>query len=129
MRRQRDLLATIDGYLRSCFDRESQPRVGEVARLLGLSGDQLMETFSRELGTSPAAYLKTRQVEAAVLLLTKTDLSLTQVGYATGFGTRRTLFREFRRRLGTTPGHIRSQRENVSNSAARRKPGLKIDQD
>jgi transcriptional regulator GlxA family with amidase domain len=79
-----------------------------------------METFRREFGTSPSEYLKRRQIDAAVLLLTKTDLPLARVGSAAGFGSQRTLLREFQRRLGTTPARVRSERENVSNSKSGR---------
>ena len=79
-----------------------------------------METFRQEFGTSPSEYLKRRQIEAAVLLLIKTDLPLARVGYATGLGSQRTLFREFQRRLGTTPARVRSEREHVSKSKSGR---------
>lgn len=97
----------IDDYLLACFQKESPPRVAELARTLGLTQDRFVETFFRAAGTTPSIYLKDRQVAAAKLLLVKTNLDVSKIGYATGFGTRRTFFREFRMRTGTTPACYR----------------------
>ncbi len=97
----------INDYLLACFQGESPPRVGELARALGLSRDHFVETFCRSTGIPPSTYLKDRQITAAKLLLIHTELPVGKVGYATGFGTRRTFFREFRNRTGRSPAAYR----------------------
>ena len=105
---RREQLRRVEDYLEKCYLRESSPRVSELARLLGVSRSNLVETFRRVAGTTLSQYLKDRQVAAARLLLSNTSLSVTQVGYRVGFGTRRTFFREFRKRTGMTPGQHRA---------------------
>lgn len=97
------LMNRAEDYLLSCFQKESPPRVGEFARNFGLARDQFVETFLRAAGRPPSVYLKDRQVAVAKVLLLKTDLPVNRIGYATAFGTRRTFFREFLKRTGTTP--------------------------
>jgi AraC family transcriptional activator FtrA len=107
-------LTKIDAYLDSCFERESAPRVSEVAKWLGLSRRKLMETFLATVGGRPSEYMKDRQIGAAKLLLAHSDLRVDRVAYATGFGTRRTFFREFRQRTGLSPAAYRKRAQNVS---------------
>ena len=102
-------LLRIDEYLLACFQWESPPRVGELARTLGLTSDRFMETFRRATGVAPSTYLKDLQVTAAKLILLKTDMPIDKVGYATCFGTRRTFFREFRRLTGMSPSSFRKR--------------------
>lgn len=103
------LLLQIDAYLIRCLERESPPRVSELARFLGLTLGPFVETFHSHAGVTPSSYLKGYQIDAAALLLRKTDLAVGKVGYAAGFGTRRTFFREFRQRMGTSPAQYRNR--------------------
>jgi AraC-like DNA-binding protein len=101
------LLERIDDYLLTCFQKESPPRIAELARTLGQAQVRFVETFFRAMGRTPSAYLKDRQVAAASLLLLKTNTEVNRIGYAAGFGTRRTFFREFLKRTGMTPANYR----------------------
>jgi len=101
-------LARIEEYLFRCFETETSPRVSELARVLGLSHRSFIETFHEVLGITPSQYLKLRQLEIARLLLQKTNLSANRVGYVSGFGTRRTFFRSFHSRTGTSPERYRT---------------------
>ena len=96
-------LDRIEAYLDACFARESPPRVSELARLLGLTRERLMETFCEHVGVKPGAYLRRRQVGEAKQLLRRTKFRVDRVGYMVGFGTRRTFFRVFQRLTGLTP--------------------------
>lgn len=105
------MLKHIDQYLHTCFSRESPPRVSELARSLGVPLSKFVETFHRATGMTPSDYLKERQIAAAKLLLLKTKMPVDKVGYAMGFGTRRTFFREFRKRTGVSPAEYRQADE------------------
>src|SRR5258706_14737465 len=107
-RRSRPLpLDRIEAYLDTCFARESPPRVSELARVLGMTRERLVETFCEHTGLKPAAYLRSRQVAAAKHWLRRTKRPVDKVGYMVGFGTRRTFFRVFHNLIGGTPAQFR----------------------
>ncbi len=109
MVRPDELLATIEEYLRDCFERESPPRVDELAQIAGLAPAALSRRFRRRYGVGLAEHLKRLQVDFAERLLRDSDLTATQIAYRAGFGTRRTFFRAYRRLKGDTPDAYRSR--------------------
>jgi len=110
------MLKRIHQYLLACFRKESPPRVSELARWLGIPRSKFVETFHRATGMTPSVYLKERQIAAAKLLLFKTEMPVDKVGYAAGFGSRRTLFREFQKHTGMSPARYRQRRRIVPRS-------------
>jgi transcriptional regulator GlxA family with amidase domain len=104
-----ELLATIEEYLRDCFERESPPRVDELAQDVGLAPAALSRRFRRRYGIGLAEHLKRLQVDFAESLLRDSGLTATQIAYKAGFGTRRTFFRAYRRLKGDTPDAYRSR--------------------
>ena len=95
-------------YLQNCFLKETPPRADELADLSGLSRSNFSRQFREEVGEPPARYLKRRQIEHAAEMLDDSQITLNRIAYRSGFGTRRTLFRSFRRHLGETPrNHMR----------------------
>jgi transcriptional regulator GlxA family with amidase domain len=104
-----ELLATIEEYLRDCFERESPPRVDELAQDVGLAPAALSRRFRRRYGIGLAEHLKRLQVDFAESLLRDSGLTATQIAYRAGFGTRRTFFRAYRRLKGDTPDAYRSR--------------------
>ncbi len=59
---------------------------------------------------SLSAYLKRCQLVHAKRLLASSRLSTTRIGYLSGFGTRRTFYRAFRRETGMSPDQFRRSR-------------------
>jgi AraC-like DNA-binding protein len=102
------LRRVADLYLRSCFEAETAPQVGELAAQLGIEAHHLAGRFREVLGCTPSEYLKRQQIAHAQELLRATSLPLNAVGYASGFGTRATFYRAFRRITGMTPAAYRS---------------------
>jgi transcriptional regulator GlxA family with amidase domain len=100
-------LNRIETYLDACFARESPPRVSELARVLGIARERLVETFCEHIGMKPGDYLRRRQIALARQLLKRTKSPVDRVGYMVGFGTRRTFFRVFHRMTGLTPAQFR----------------------
>jgi len=103
-----ETLAVVERYLTECLAAEDVPRASELASLFGVSPAKLTRTFVRDLGLRPASYLKSRQIAYAKRLLLTTTLTTTEVGYRSGFGTRATFFRVFRRATGMTPAQFRA---------------------
>jgi AraC-like DNA-binding protein len=85
--------------------------LGMLAAIAGLSVHHFAREFKHSAGVTPHHYLTQKRVERAQEMLAQTDLSLSEVAYATGFSDQSHLTRHFRYMLGTTPGAFRwSQR-------------------
>ena len=63
--------------------------VGTLAARLGLGPRQLTRLFERHLGATPVRIAQTRRVHFAKSLLEQTDLPMTQIALAAGFGSLR----------------------------------------
>jgi AraC-like DNA-binding protein len=90
-------------YVRHCLDKEDVPRVSELAQRHGMNPEYLSRAFRDRFGVCISDYIKTIQVRVAKRLLRTTDLNTTRIAYRSGFGTRRSFFRTYRRIAGTTP--------------------------
>ena len=84
--------------------------LGMLAAVAGLSVHHFAREFKRSAGVTPHHYLTQKRVERAQEMLARTDLSLSEVAYATGFSDQGHLSRHFRHTLGTTPGEFRWSR-------------------
>lgn len=82
-------------------------RVGELARVAGLSTTQLERLCRRTLGMSPRGLLQRLRVENAVRLLTSTSMTAGEIAAACGFYDQSSFTRQFRSVLGLTPGAFR----------------------
>ncbi|MFD9130569.1 GlxA family transcriptional regulator [Kitasatospora sp. NPDC059571] len=80
-----------------------------LAARMSLSERHFARVFTRETGTTPAAYVEALRVEAARRLLETTDQPLDRVARATGLRSVETLHRAFRRQLGTSPAAYRQR--------------------
>jgi AraC-like DNA-binding protein len=82
-----------------------------LAAVAGLSMHHFAREFKQSFGVTPHHYLTQKRVERAQEMLAQTDLSLSEIAYATGFSDQSHLARHFRHVLGTTPREFRwSQR-------------------
>ena len=81
-----------------------------LAGIAGLSVFHFAREFKRTAGVTPHYYLLKKRVERANTLLSRTDLSLSEIALASGFFDQSHLTRRFRQILGATPGMVRSQR-------------------
>jgi transcriptional regulator GlxA family with amidase domain len=81
--------------------------VRRLARVSGVSEAHFARSFKEAFGIPPHRYLLTRRVERAKALLRETDLPITEIAFATGWGSLGTFGRTFRDITGESPGTIR----------------------
>jgi AraC family transcriptional regulator len=80
-----------------------------LARLSGVLTHQFVHAFKHKVGEAPHHYVLSRRIEAARVLLGKTESPIADIAYATGFSSQSHMTTTFTRELGTTPAQIRSQ--------------------
>ncbi|MFE1023717.1 GlxA family transcriptional regulator [Streptomyces sp. NPDC058818] len=78
-----------------------------LAEHAGLSGRTLARRFAEQLGTSPGQWLLGQRLDAARVLLERTDLPVEVIATRVGLASAVNLRRRFRAHLGTTPGTYR----------------------
>jgi transcriptional regulator GlxA family with amidase domain len=88
--------------------------VAALARHAGLSQRQFARAFAAEVGTTPAVYVENLRLEAARRLLETSDLTVETIAKTVGLTRTETLYRAFRRRLGTTPDQYRQHWSNTA---------------
>jgi len=101
----------LDGAL----DRGTEAELG--ARL-GVSARHLRRLFQQHLGTTPDQLARSRRAHFARRLLDDSDLTITQVAFASGFGSVRQLNRACRELFRATPGELRARRRSTDRLVA-----------
>ncbi|MCX2979479.1 DNA-3-methyladenine glycosylase 2 family protein [Halieaceae bacterium IMCC14734] len=85
----------------------NQQSVAELSARLGIGERYLRKLFSQQLGVSPAAIARTQRLHFAQKLLKETGLSISEIAFASGFGSLRSCNAAFRQQLDCTPGSLR----------------------
>jgi AraC family transcriptional regulator of adaptative response / DNA-3-methyladenine glycosylase II len=78
-----------------------------VARRLAVSERHLHRTLVEEVGAGPLALARTRRAQTARLLVESTDLPVSDVAFAAGFGSIRQFNDAFRAAFGCAPSQVR----------------------
>ena len=97
-------VSQIDKRLRDQLD------VSELAESVNLSPSRFAYLFRREMGTSPARFLRERRLDRARELLETTFLSVKEVMACVGFNDASHFTREFRKQHGLAPRAWRQHR-------------------
>ncbi len=87
----------------------SNARVGELAASLGVSDRHLRRVTEAELGVSPIELAQTQRLLLAKRLLGETSLNLTDIAFASGFGSLRRFNALFKSRYGLCPRELRGR--------------------
>ncbi|MDR5839074.1 AraC family transcriptional regulator [Caballeronia sp. LZ034LL] len=82
--------------------------VARLADVSGVSEAHFARSFKRAFGLPPHRYLLTRRIEQATSLLRDTELSITEIAFATGWESLGTFGRVFRDIKGSSPGAVRT---------------------
>lgn len=78
-------------------------RIDALATELHISRKYLCAVFGRHMGMSTKEYLLARRTEAAASLLTRTDMPVSEIAAAVGYGDYTQLSRLFREKKGMSP--------------------------
>ncbi|MEV4129263.1 helix-turn-helix domain-containing protein [Nocardia sp. NPDC049707] len=98
----------LDGLLEWAGTHLATPlSVGDMAAHLTVSPRTLARRFTDQLNTSPGAWLLSRRIAAARILLEETDLPVEAIAARVGLTSAVNLRRRFRAQVGTTPGAYR----------------------
>jgi len=81
-----------------------------LAARLGITDRHLRRAFGAEFGVSPVAFAQTQRLLLAKRLLTDTRLPVTEVAFASGFGSVRRFNALFKQRYRLRPGQLRGER-------------------
>ncbi|HXZ60029.1 MAG TPA: AlkA N-terminal domain-containing protein [Steroidobacteraceae bacterium] len=84
--------------------------VDALAARLGVGCRHLVRLFARHVGASPIAVAQTRRLHFAVRLLEETDLSITGIAMAAGFGSSRRFNDAFQSAYRRSPRELRQAR-------------------
>ncbi len=82
-------------------------RLEAVAARLGITDRHLRRAFGAEFGVSPVEFAQTQRLLLAKRLLTDTSLPVTEIAFASGFGSLRRFNALFRQRYRLQPGQLR----------------------
>src|SRR5512139_1631187 len=87
-----------------------------LASKLGVGSRHLRRLFQSHIGASPKSLATTQKILFAKKLLSETDLSVTQIAFASGFGSIRRFNAAFSKTYRTTPLAIRSRNNGAKTS-------------
>ncbi len=88
------------------------PTVENLAREAGLNVNKLQEGFKKLYGTTVNNYLQKKRLEAAYNLLTKTDLSISEIVNAIGLSSKSYFSKIFKEKYTISPSEFRKKHRN-----------------
>lgn len=86
--------------------------ISELAREVGINTQKLNFGFKEVYNLSIYQYRVSLQVQLGLQLLEETDLSIKEIAYKTGFDSRDSMARVFKKKLGRCPTDWRKRQEN-----------------
>jgi AraC family transcriptional regulator len=96
----------------------SKMAISDLADVVAFSKSHFSRAFKRSLGLSPMAYVTSRRVERAKLMMTSSREQLTEIALACGFADQSHLNRSFRRLVGVSPGFWRRNNAEMVGTTA-----------
>ena len=84
-------------------------RVEKIAEIVDISRSQLYRSFMDKFGASPKAYIDTLRVDLAKKLLTRSDMSVSEISYSVGYSEPLYFSTAFRKATGFSPSDFRKE--------------------
>lgn len=78
-----------------------------LANFAGLNEYHFLRMFKQSTGVTPHQYVINQPIERAKELLTRTNMTVTEIAYLLGFSTPAHFTRHFRRKTGATASELR----------------------
>jgi AraC family transcriptional regulator, regulatory protein of adaptative response / DNA-3-methyladenine glycosylase II len=100
--------------------------VDELATRIGIGARHLHRLFMKHVGASPIAVAQTRRLHFAKRLLDDTDLPITQIALAAGFGSLRRFNYTFQQTYRRSPRDLRRQRRGGLTATGADEVALKL---
>lgn len=107
---------------------ESSQSLDELGAHFGMSRSLLTRAFRRFSGLSLVEYRNHRRLHRAAAMLAEPKASVTEIGFAVGFGNTSHFYHQFRKLFGVSPAVFRRAAHDDGDSALSRGAALK-DQD
>src|SRR5439155_12745849 len=95
-----------------------QEGLDTLAGRLGITDRHLRRAFGAEFGVSPVEFAQTQKLLLAKRLLTDTALPVTEVAFASGFGSVRRFNALFKQRYRLRPGQLRGPQRGAAPETA-----------
>jgi AraC family transcriptional regulator len=96
---------TKEGYIQTHLNRDLS--LAELASVIRISPTYFASLFKQAMGISPHQYVIQQRVERAKVMLSKTDLAITDIALQVGFSSQSHLTQHFKRFTGMTPKQVR----------------------
>lgn len=80
-----------------------------LAARAAMSSRNFTRRFTREIGTSPAAFVASARLDHAKRLLATTEMAISSVAHASGYGSAEAMNHVFGKKLGIAPGEYRAR--------------------
>jgi AraC family transcriptional regulator of adaptative response / DNA-3-methyladenine glycosylase II len=97
----------------------NEQSVGDLAARLGVGERYLRKLFQQQLGVSPGVVAQTQRVHFAQKLLLETQLPVSEVAYASGFGSLRRFNTASQEKFGCSPSELRRRAQRSSKRYSR----------
>jgi YesN/AraC family two-component response regulator len=101
-----DFLKVLD-YIERHLSEEIT--LDDLARIVHFEKTYLITKFKEIWGLSPMKYVNTMRIERAKTLLRRSEKSITEIAYETGFGSIHYFSRYFKESVGITPNEYRTK--------------------
>jgi AraC-like DNA-binding protein/mannose-6-phosphate isomerase-like protein (cupin superfamily) len=101
----KEFVAAAIAYLRQHL--QEPVRMSDLVRHVGFSRARMFDMFKAQTGLTPNDYLQRLRIEKAQEQLKQTNLSVTEIGLATGFSTGQYFSTVFGRYTGVSPTRFR----------------------
>ena len=95
------IISEIKHYFSNSYGKNL--KINDVCEEFGISHNSLLVKFKKELGMTPKEYLNEKRLNAAVYLLSNTDLSISQISTLCGFDSASYFTYIFKRNMNLTP--------------------------
>ena len=109
------LLNTIMAYLEENL-ANTQLSVEDLSKHVGMSRSSLYNKILEVSGKTPVEFIRSVKLEKAAVLLEKSDMNISQIGYSVGFSTPHYFAKSFKAKFGMLPSEYMTKTRKKNNN-------------